>query len=136
MVAPLLLEVFFFLAVYMIIGTAGLTLPLSQAPDSLGSLATVSANVSEAVSRELCTSSLIWTGSTSYDAEFTTNCFEAWRTFLDTDYLKYRTKEFEFLQRGATPSYPKLPKMATPRRYISSESKAYLQDRFMSLTSR
>ena len=136
MVAPLLLEIIFFIAVYVISGTTGLTLPLNQAPDSPGSLAIVSVNVSDALPMELCTSSLIWTGSTSYDTEFTTNCFEAWRTFLDTDILKYGKREFEFLQRGVTPSHPKLPKMATPRRYISSKSKAYLQDRFMSLTSR
>lgn len=136
MVAPLLLEIIFFIAVYMTIGTAGLTLPPNQAPDSPGSLTIVSVNVSDALPIELCTSSLIWTGSTSYDTEFTMNCFEAWRKFLDTDFLKYRSRDFEFLQRGVTPSHPKLPKMATPRRYISSKSKAYLQERFMSLTSR
>lgn len=120
--ALFLLEVFCFLTVYLTISTAGLTLPLNQALDSPGSLTTTSLNVSNADALPRCTGSLIWTGSTGYDAQFTENCYRAWRIFFMADFRVHKNAEFEFLQQGVTASYPGLPKMATPRRYVMSES--------------
>ena len=118
----LLLGTSCFLTAYLLIGTASLTLP----PDPLdnpGSLTLTSpTNVSVDGSPEECTSSLIWTGSTAYDAEFTQSCYQAWTEFLSTDLIRYKTSEFEFLYQGVSPMYPNLPKMITPRRYVQGES--------------
>lgn len=129
-------KMFCFIVVYVTIGTAGLILPLYQASNSPSSLTNVSVNVSDPPAMELCTSSLIWTGNTGYDHEFTDNCFQAWRVFLGTDLVRYKGGEFEFLQQGVTPSHPGVPKMATPRRYIKSGSTAQFDDEIMPLTSR
>ena len=111
-----------FLIAYLLLGTASLTLPVNplENPGSL-SIATP-LNVSDPIGSEQCTSSLIWTGSTTYDHEFTQSCYEAWTTFLHGDMLTYMGTEFEFLYQGVSPSYPSLPKMSTPRRYIQGES--------------
>ena len=119
------LEIFCFATVYLTIRTAGLSLPLSQAVDSPGPLTTVSLNVSNPAPVGLCTSSLIWTGRTAFDAELTQNCYQAWRTFMATDVATYKNTEFEFLQPGDEGSHPRVPKMVSPRRYISSESIAH-----------
>ena len=129
---PLLLEVFF-LIVSLTIGTVGLTLPLVPID---ASLITPALNTSGRPKTEICISSLIWTGSTEFDAEFTNHCFYAWRTFLRTDHETYRGIEFEFLQQGAAPSRPGVPTMDTPRRYISGKSTVHVEDRDMSLTIR
>lgn len=133
---PFFLEIICFLTVYLTIGTAGLTLPLNQELDSPGLPSLVSLNVSDVPVRVLCTSSLIWTGSTGYDSKFTDDCYQAWRIFLGSDFALYKSDELEFLQRGVTPSHSGVPKMATPRRYIMSESLVHPEDQVMSLTLR
>lgn len=115
-----MLRFFCLLTVYLTIGIAGLTLPLNQAVDSPGSLTMVSPNVTDPNTVALCTSSLIWTGSTGYDYEFTNDCYQAWQTFLQTDFASYKSIKFEFLHQGLTPAYPGVRKMATPRRYIKN----------------
>lgn len=130
----LLLEIFCLVTVYLTIGTAGRTFPLYQTSDSPSSLTTVSVNTTDPATTESCTSSLMWTGSTDYDSQFTDNCFQAWRVFLGTDIVRYKNSEFEFLQQGVPPSHPHVPKMATPRRYIQSGSLAQLNDKIMPLT--
>lgn len=122
-----ILGIFCFHTVYLTIGTAALTLPLDQALDSPGSLTTISLNVSNPAAKEVCTSSLIWTGSRGYDAGFTNDCYQAWRKFLATDFTKYRSTDYEFLQQGVTPSHLGVPKMATPRRYVASDSTVHLK---------
>ena len=124
-----LFKVLCFVTVYLTSGTAGL--PLNQALDSPGSLTNISLSVSDSVVRELCTPSLIWSGSTGYDFELTNDCSQAWRTFLRTDFMQYKTTEFEFLQQGVMPSHPGIPQMATPRRYIKSQSTVHLEDKFL-----
>ena len=131
-----LLKVLYFFTVYLTIGTAGLTLPLNQALDSTVPLTTVSLNVSSPTVVETCTSSLLWTGSTAYDSQFTNNCFQAWRTYMATDGLRYKSNEFEFLRQGEQSSHPSFPTMATPRRYINSESIVFIKYQSMSLTTR
>ena len=106
---------------YLLTSTASPTLPVNQAPGDPISLTTTYANASNTKGRELCTSSLMWAGSTGYDAEFSTDCYQAWRKFLQKDVLEYKEENFEFLLQGASPSYPEIPKMATPRRYIKGE---------------
>ena len=111
-----------FLIACLLTGTDGLTLPLNQ-PDNPGSLTiSIPTNTSAHFGPEQCTSSLIWTGNTAYDTEFTQSCYQAWSTFLRTDMFEYRATEFEFLYQGASASYPNLPKMITPRRYIQGGS--------------
>lgn len=131
-----LLKAFCFLTCYLTVGIAALTLPLNQALDGPDSPATVSLNASNpATVEELCTSSLIWAGSTGFDSVFTTDCFLAWKSFL-ADYARYKNMQFEFLQQGTTPSYPRSSKMATPRRYINSESTVHVRNKVMWLTMR
>ena len=121
-----LLEISCFLTAYLLIGTDSLTLPLNPL-DSPGSLTITSPiNASIAVSPDQCTSSLIWTGSTVYDAGFTQACYQAWSTFLSTDLFKYKGAEFEFLYQGVSPSYPNIPAMITPRRYIQGKSTIHI----------
>ena len=116
-----LLKAFCFLTGCLTVGIAGLTLPLDQGLDSPDSLTTVSMNVSKPDAEELCTSSLLWIGSTSFDVQLTTDCFLMWKLFLK-DFARYKDLQFEFLQKGATPSHPLSVKIAPPRRYVSSES--------------
>ena len=121
------LGIFCFFTVYLTIGTAALTLPPTQALDSPGSLTTISLNVSNLAAKEACTSSLIWAGGTGYDAGFTTDCYNAWRNFLATDFTKYTSTDYEFSQRGVAPSHLGVPQMATPRRYVASDSIVHLK---------
>lgn len=125
-----LLMAFCFLTGYLTVGIASLTLPLNQGLDSIDSLTTLSLNVSSPAVQEFCTSSLIWVGSTSCDSQLTTDCFLAWKSFM-TDFAEYKNVQFEFLQQGVTPAYPGLVKMATPRRYINSESTLHVGDKGM-----
>lgn len=122
-----LFEVLCFLTVYLISGTAGLL--LNQALDSPGSLTDISLNASDSGVRELCTSSLMWSGSTSYDFRLTNDCFQAWRAFQSTDLVKYQSTEFEFLQNGVAPAHPGIAQMATPRRYVRSQSTLHLDEK-------
>ena len=112
-----------FFTAYLFVGTATLTVPLDT-PSSLTITSPI--NASDSVGPDQCTSSLIWTGSTKYDNVFTHSCYVAWTTFLNTDLFKYKGAEFEFLYRGVSPSYPNIPKMTTPRRYIESESTVHI----------
>ena len=114
------------LTAYLLIGTDSLTPPLNPL-DSPGSLTITSPiNASVTFGPDQCTSSLIWTGSTVYDAQFTQSCYQAWNTFITTDLSKYRGAKFEFLYQGVSPSYPNIPKMITPRRYIQGESTIHI----------
>lgn len=130
------LESFCLLTLCWTLGAAGLTLPPNQAIDSPGSLTMQSLNTTNPPAVELCTSSLIWTGGTGYDYELTDDCFQAWQTFLHTDLATHMSAEFEFAQQGLAPAHPGIPYMATPRRYIKSESTEHLVDNFMSLITR
>ena len=131
-----LLKAFCFLTCSLTVGIAALTLPLNQALDGLDSLTTVPLNASNPVAVEaLCTSSLLWVGSTSCDSQLTTDCYLAWKSFV-TELAEYKSTQFEFLQQGVTPSYPGSVKMATPRRYINSESTVHVGDKVMSLIVR
>lgn len=115
-----------FLIACLLTGTDGLTLPLNPL-DNPGSLTITSPiNTSSTIGPEQCTSSLIWTGNTAYDAEFAQSCYQAWSIFLRTDMFTYKGTEFEFLYQGVQPSYPTLPKMTTPRRYIQGESTLHI----------
>ena len=131
-----LLVVSTFLTSYLIRGSAGLALPLNQVLDSPNSLTITSLNVSDPEEGELCTSSLIWTGNTGFDAAFTEDCYQAQRKFQLTDLTMYKGLQFEFLMRGVTPAFSGTPKMATPRRYITSESTVHLGCKLISLTRR
>ena len=115
-----------FLIAYLFIGTASLTLPVNPLdnPDSLTIASPI--NASDAITAQQCTSSLIWTGNTAYDTQFTHSCYEAWNMFVTTDMLTYKTTEFEFSYQGVQSSYPDLPKMNTPRRYIHGESTPHI----------
>ena len=113
-----------FLTVYLLTGIVSLTLPVNP-PGSPGSLSTLSPNASNPIMTEQCTSSLIWTGSTAYDAQFMAACYQAWRIYLTGDLLKYTSTEFEFLQKGYSPSFLGKPTMTTPRRYVKRESSIY-----------
>ena len=125
-----------FLTAYLRIGTASLTLP-SKPLDSPGSLTITSPiNASDTFSPEECTSSLIWTGSTTYDADFTQSCYQAWTDFLSTDFIRHKGSEFEFLYQGVLPMYPNLPKMITPRRYVQGESRLFIGCQITSLIKR
>ena len=125
-----------FLAAYLLVGAVSLTLPANPL-DSPGSLTITSPlNASDAIGQDQCTSSLIWTGSTKYNAEFTHSCYKAWTTFLNTDLFIYKGTEFEFLYQGVSASYPNLPKMITPRRYIESESTIHIDCQVTSLIKR
>ena len=125
-----------FLTAYLITSAAGLALPLNHALRSSDSLDTVFSNVSNPNMVEMCTSSLMWIGGTSYDYIFTDNCYQAWKTFLATDMVTHMSTEFEFLQQGVTPSFPGIPKMATPRRYVKGESTIHPECMITSLTRR
>lgn len=131
----LVLEFFCFLTVYLSIGTTGLTLPLNLALDSSDPFTIVSLNVSDPAAVGVCTSSLIWAGSTGYDSMFTDHCFQAWREFVRTDLAMYKSIQFEFLQQGVTPSHPGVRTMATPRRYVKGESTNHFENQVMSLTT-
>ena len=130
-----LLKAFCFLTCYLTVGIAALTLPLNQAVDSTDSLTTLSLNVSSPAVQELCTSSLLWVGSTSCDSQLITACFLAWK-LVETDFTRHKNAQFEFLQQGATPSHPASVKMATPRRYVNSESTVPVGDKVMWLIIR
>ena len=120
----------------LLTGTNGLTLPLNS-PDNPGSLTITSPiNATDPTGPEQCTSSLIWTGSTAYDAEFTQACYKAWTTFLRTDMSKYKSTEFEFHYQGVSRSYPNLPTMTTPRRYIQGKSTFHIGCQVTWLTNR
>ena len=111
-----------FLTPYLISGSSGLALPPNQVLDSPNSLTITTPNMSDEIGVEVCTSSLIWTGSTGYDAAFTEDCYHAQREFQITDLITYRSLQYEFLMQGVTPVFPGKLKMATPRRYVKSES--------------
>ena len=121
----------YFLSAYLISGSRGLTLASDRALGSPDSLLTVPINVSLSHSEELCTDSLIWTGSTGFDAEFTDDCYNAWSTFLMTDFSTSKGTIFEFSHQGVPSSFPGMAQMATPRRYIKSESITALQSEFV-----
>lgn len=125
-----------FLTPYLISGTAGLALPLNQIFDSPNSLTITSPNVSAPRGVEQCTSSLIWTGSTGFDAAFTQDCYDAQQEFQMTDLITYRDLQYEFLMQGAKPRFPGKTKMATPRRYFKSESTFHLECKLIPLTRR
>lgn len=131
-----LLGISSFLTPYLISGSAGFALPLNQELDSPNSLTITSPNVSAPRGVELCTSSLIWTGSTGYDAAFTEDCYHAQREFQMTDLKTYRALQYEFLMQGVKPVFPGIPKMATPRRYVKSESTFHLECKLIPLTRR
>lgn len=134
-VSPLL-KAFCFVTGCLTVGIAGLTLPLDPGLDSPDSLTTVSLNESNHPAVEgLCTSSLLWVGSTSIGSQLTTDCFLAWKLFLK-DFSIYKNIQFEFLQQGATASYPGTVKMATPRRYINSESNIHVGTKIVWLIMR
>ena len=122
----LLLGTFCFLTAYLLTGTASLTLPPTPLDSPRSLTITSPINASVAVSPEECTSSLIWTGSTAYDKDFTQSCYQAWIIFLNTDLFKHKSEAFEFLYQGVSPAYPNLPKMITPRRYIQGKSKVLI----------
>ena len=128
------LQIFCFLTFYLTFGTTGLTLPPTQAIGDSASLTTVAFNASFSTPQELCTPSLIWTGNMDHTAAFTDNCFRAWKVFLLGDLKTYKGVAFEFLKQGVLPSFSSLPKMATPRRYIKSESTVRLERNITSLT--
>lgn len=131
-----LLEVFFLLTAYLSTGAISLTLPLNQAFGRPVSPTTALLNASDQMVAEKCTSSSLWTGGWDYSRDFAYDCFKAYDIFLDTDARSYSGIEFEFLQPGAAPSYPNLPKMATPRRYLKGESKIHLECSVIPLTIR
>ena len=120
-----------FIAAYLVFGSRGLALSSNQALGSPDSLLIVPSNASFSDTSssnvaELCTSSLMWTGSTGKEAEFLGNCFQAWKSFLMTDYSKYKGTLFEFSLLGAPSAFPALEKMVTPRRYVQGESSIHL----------
>ena len=125
-----------FFTPYLINGSAGLALPPNQVLDSPNSLTLTTPNVSDQRGVEACTSSLIWTGSTGYDAAFTEDCYHAQRKFQMTDLIMHRGAQYEFLMQGVTPGFPGKPKMATPRRYVESESTFHLECKLIPLTRR
>ena len=132
----LLLGTSCFLTAYLLIGTASLTLPPNPLDSPALLIITSPMNASVTARPEQCTSSLIWTGSTTYDADFTQSCYRAWVTFLSTDFFKHREQEFEFLHQGVSPAYPDLQKMTTPRRYIQGESTVFIGCQVTSLIKR
>ena len=135
MVVLSFLEILCLFSVYLIRGAVSIALPPNQVLDDPGSLTIVPANASFSKLEELCTNSLIWKGGTKYDNEFSSHCFQAWQTFLSTDMAKYKGLDFEFLHQGAPPSFSGIPKVATPRRYVNSESNLHLEGLTGSLTN-
>lgn len=133
--APSSLEVFSFLNSFLIIGAAGLTLPPNQEIDAPDSLTILSVNASD-IPIPICTSSFIWTGSAGPPYKFKDDCYQAWQSFLTTDYSAYKNRKFEFSQLGLTDAWPGVPKMATPRRYIKSAPPSCHQEKVMLLTNR
>ena len=131
-----LLELSFLLTAYLSTGATSLTLPLNQAFGRPVSPTTTLLNTSDLTVAEKCTNSPLWTGGSDYGRDFADYCLQAYRIFLFTDARIYSGIEFEFLQPGAAPSFPNLPKMATPRRYVKGESTVLLEFSVILLTMR
>ncbi len=71
-----------------------------------------------------CINKATWFGTAGFSRKFYDDCQEAWDVMDLADFLKYkRGTSFEFLSTDATPSFPKLESMRTPRRYTYGRSK-------------